>query len=71
MRQFEEQLWTYQLDSEIRKLASNGWTPEQIARHLGKTPQAITGRAKKLRIDLVRELQNSWRNGSTPTRTDR
>ncbi len=50
-------------DAAILGMASNGWTPDQIALRLGRTRSAIYARAKKLKIDWNSEFQKSWRRG--------
>jgi len=69
MAQIDRQIWTAKQDAEMLSLASNGWTPEQVAKRMRRTPESIAGRAKKLRIDWTYQLQNSWRSGARPTGT--
>ena len=71
MRRFDKQGWTREQDSEVLRLASNGWTSKQIAERMGRAPDSVERRARKLGVDLTRALQNSWRQGARPTSGDK
>ena len=53
--------FTRKEDAAILRMASNGWTPDQIAHRMCRTRGAIYVRAKKLKIDWKTEFKKSWR----------
>lgn len=54
--------WTEEDDAELRRRVAGKQTISQIARELGRTMDAIRGRAATLRITL-RSSQRPWRDG--------
>jgi hypothetical protein len=56
--------WTDEADAELRNRVAAKQTIAQIAREMGRTMDAIRGRAATLRITL-RSSQRPWRDGVT------
>lgn len=56
--------WTAELDEELRRRVAAHQTAGQIAREMGRTLDAIRGRADTLRI-TVRSSVRPWRDGVT------
>jgi hypothetical protein len=54
--------WTEEADAELRRRVTARQTIAQIAREMGRTMDAIRGRAATLRITL-RSSQRPWRDG--------
>jgi hypothetical protein len=54
--------WTDEADAELRRRVAAKQTIAQIAREMGRTMDAIRGRAATLRITL-RSSQRPWRDG--------
>lgn len=54
--------WREEADAELRRRITARQTIAQIAREMGRTMDAIRGRAATLRITL-RSSQRPWRDG--------
>jgi hypothetical protein len=61
--------WTEEADAELRRRITARQTIAQIAREMGRTMDAIRGRAATLRITL-RSSQRPWRDGVARRRSE-
>ncbi|WP_121905550.1 hypothetical protein [Sphingomonas sp. PP-CE-3A-406] len=61
--------WTGEADAELRRRVTAKQTIAQIAREMGRTMDAIRGRAASLRVTL-RSSQRPWRDGVARRRNE-